>query len=398
MFRDRNLMLLAAGQLTSRLGDVSFHIGLLWLTLEFTGSKQMTGFMAMMEYLPILLFGLVAGVIVDRLDRRRVMFSTSLFRALLMLCIPIASWLGHLSIVICAASAFSLALATSLFTPARDAMLPRMVAKKDLVKANALVQGSDQFAWFLGPLMAAGFLALVRTEYLFLGSSLLFVMSFILLKLMRHTDIRTGDTMAPKPSAWREARAGLSLAWRHKGLRWLLILTAVNNFFIMGPAIVAMPVYIGSDLGLSGKYYGAIEAVLALGMMASSFLIVRRPVRRRMGRVWLWGMLLDGLTYAPIMLAPAFPRLVPLILMHALFIPLISIYRISIVQELVPEEMQGRVFSLVGMAVVGMTALSCGVTGMLLGHMPTHQLFGTWGILGSACGLAGWCIPRLRRL
>ena len=75
-----------------------------------------------------------------------------------------------------------------------------------------------------------------------------------------------------------------------------------------------------------------------------------------------------------------------------------SIFRISIVQDLVPPEMQGRVFSLVGMAVVGMTALSCGVTGLMLGRIPTHLLFGIWGLLGMICGLVGWFSKDLRRL
>ncbi len=415
MIRDRRLILLAAGQLASRLGDVSFHIGLLWLALELTGSKRSTGLVAMMEYLPILLFGLVAGVLVDRLDRRRVMLGASLFRALLMLTIPLADRAGHLGIPICAVAAFGLALATSLFTPARDALIPSLVGAGDRVRANALVQGSDQFAWFLGPLLAAGLLAIAGTVQLFLGSAILFLISFALIKLMPTRDARIDDLLRPEgavaslrssetggpPSgrlAWREARAGLAFAWHRRELRWLLILSAINNFFIMGPAIVAMPVYINTDLKLPGSYFGAIEAVLACGMMLSSFIIVRNMPRIRKGPMWLWGMVLDGLTYMPILLAPSFGWLVPIIFAHAIFIPWIVIFRVSIVQELVPDDMQGRVFSLVGMSVVGMTALSCGVTGILLGVVPTHLLFGIWGVLGMLCGVVGLLLPSLRRL
>jgi MFS transporter, DHA3 family, macrolide efflux protein len=410
--RDRNLMLLAAGQLASRLGDVSFHIGLLWLILKLTGSREITGLVAMVEYLPILLFGLVAGVLVDRLDRRRVMLWTSLIRFGLMLILPLAVSMGSSVTVICAAVAFGLALATSLFTPARDALVPVLVGEDgDRVRANALVQGSDQLAWFMGPLLAAILLELLGKEKLFLGSALMFLVGWICLKLMKlpadqplgsnPEGALAGGEPGGAPAAriaWREARQGLSMAWGHRGLRWLLIITAVNNFFIMGPAIVAMPIYIGDDLGLPGRYFGFIESVLALGMMISSVLIVRWRPRIGKGKIWLAGMVLDGLTYGPILMAPKFPVLVPLILGHALFIPWISIFRISIVQDLVPPEMQGRVFSLVGMAVVGMTALSCGVTGLMLGRIPTHLLFGIWGLLGMICGLVGWFSKDLRRL
>ena len=407
MIRDRRLILLASGQLASRLGDVTFHIGLLWLALELTGSKRLTGFVAMMEYLPILLFGLIAGVLVDRLDRRRVMLGASLFRAVLMLAIPLADRAGQLGIPVCAAAAFSLALATSLFTPARDALIPTLVGPTERVRANALVQGSDQFAWFLGPLLAAGLLTLAGAVQLFIGSALLFLASFILIRIMgapattptgNGPAARSGGGPATGGRAWTEARVGLAFAWRRRELRWLLVLSAVNNFFIMGPAIVGMPVYINADLKLSGSYYGAIEAVLACGMMLSSWLIVRKLPRVGKGPMWLWGLILDGLTYAPFLLAPGFRWLVPMIFAHALFIPWIIIYRVTIVQDLVPGEMQGRVFSLVGMSVVGMTALSCGVTGLLLGFVPTHLLFGSWGILGMLCGAVGWAIPSLRRM
>jgi len=412
LFRDRNLSLLAAGQTLSRLGDVSFHIGLLWLTLELTGSRRLTGLVAMMEYLPVLLFGVVAGVLVDRLDRRRVMLVTCLARALLMLAIPAAALAGRGEIAAGAAAAFGLALATSLFTPARDALVPVLVGGGDRVRANALVQGSDQLAWLTGPLVAGALLTLAGTVSIFLGSSLLFLLSFALLLGLRLPARRAaalpeipalqdGGEAGAAPAghvAWREAREGLALAWGLKELRWLLILTAINNFFIMGPAIVAMPVYVGSDLGLSGGYYAAIEAVLAGGMMISSLLIVRRRPRRGKGAMWLAGMVLDGLTYGPMLLAPRFAWLVPLILLHALFIPLITIYRVSIVQDLVPPAIQGRAFAFLGISVVGMTALSCGVTGLLLGVVPTPLLFGTWGLLGMGCGVAGWLSPRLRRL
>ena len=126
MIRDRNLILLVAGQFLSRLGDTLFHIGLLWLALEITDSRRATGAAAMMENLPILVFGLLAGVAVDRLDRRRVMLASALFRGALMAAIPVAAGLGLLHLPLALVWAFVFALATSLFLPARDSLLPRL--------------------------------------------------------------------------------------------------------------------------------------------------------------------------------------------------------------------------------------------------------------------------------
>lgn len=399
------------GQFLSRLGDTVFHIGLLWLVLEISESRRATGAVAMVEHLPILLFGLVAGVVVDRLDRRRVMLGSSLFRGALMVGIPLIALAGGLSIPVILVWAFIFAMAMSLFMPARDSMIPSLVPEADRLQANTLVQGSDQFAWFLGPLIAAGLLGLVGAVQLFWGAALLFGVSFVMLRFMRDDMalepaegpdalLQAGETGGPAGArlAWHDAREGLKLAWSHRELRWLLVLTAVNNFFIMGPAIVAMPIYIRQDLGLGGSYYGGIEAVLAAGMLTGSAMILKGWPKWSKGRLWLTGMIADGATYGPMLLAPAFGWLVPLIFTHAIFIPWITIARVSLIQDLTPDAMRGRVFSFMGMSVVGMTALSAGVTGLLVDIIPTHILFGIWGILGMICGLVGVATKRLRRL
>lgn len=411
MFRDRNLTLLAAGQFASRLGDASFHLALIWLAKELTGSKRAIGFAAMMEYLPILVFGAVAGVLVDRLDRRRVLLGASLFRCVLMLTVPLAFAAGYAGLGVGLAAAFGLALASSLFTPARDALVPQLVGEADRVGANALVQVSDQFAWLLGPLVYPLLVPAMGITWSFTGPAAIFLLSWLLLRGMRapaaapaatEAPIRAGDDgdtpTGATATAWRDLKAGFALAWRKRELRWLLILTAVNNFFIMGPAIVAMPVYIGIDLALPVKYLGIIEAVLAAGMITGSVSIIRWKPKIGMGKLWLIGMVADGLTYVPMLLGPPFRWLVPLILFHALFIPWITVYRVSIVQRVVAPELQGRVFAFVGMAVVGVTALASGTTGLLLDLIPTHTLFGTWGFLGMSCGLAGFAVPSLRRM
>ncbi|MCB9516532.1 MAG: MFS transporter [Candidatus Krumholzibacteriia bacterium] len=414
MFRDRNLLLLAAGQFASRLGDASFHLALIWFAKELTGSKRAMGLVAMLEYLPILLFGALAGVLVDRLDRRRVMLGASLARSALMWAVPLVFLAGYRGLGAGAAAALGLALATSLFTPARDALVPQLVGRGDRVGANALVQVSDQFAWLLGPLVYPLLVPWLGVSWAFAGPALIFLVSWALLLGMRgptsallepagpETLLEAGETGGPPPGAgrlaWDELKAGFALAWKRRELRWLLLLTAVNNFFIMGPAIVAMPAYVGIDLGLPAGYLGAIESVLAAGMILGSLALLRWRPRAGMGKLWLVGMAFDGLTYVPMLLGPPFRWLVPLILFHALFIPWITVYRVSIVQEVVAPALQGRAFAFVGMAVVGMTALASGVTGLLLDVLPTHILFGTWGFFGMCCGLVGFAVPSLRRL
>ena len=85
IFKNRNLVLLWTGHIISHGGDAIYQIALPWLVLELTGSKTITSLVALSAYLPAVLFSLLAGVVVDRFDRRRVMMFSDVMRMLLVL-------------------------------------------------------------------------------------------------------------------------------------------------------------------------------------------------------------------------------------------------------------------------------------------------------------------------
>ena len=114
-----------------------------------------------------------------------------------------------------------------------------------------------------------------------------------------------------------------------------------------------------------------------------SLLIGRFASKLPLGKLLLIGITLDGLTYVPLLWCRSFPYLLVVSLIHSMAIPLITVPRSAILQRLVPSSRLGRVFALLNVVVVGMTAISSGLTGMLLEHMSAPELFGIIGVLGS---------------
>ena len=147
--------LLGVAQFLSQFGDSMFMIVLIWLLLELTGSKAATGFAALISYLPALLFGIVAGFLVDRWNRRRVMAYADLTRAVLLAAGGFLYASGLLTAPVLTAIAFLCATAGVLFNPARDSILPEFASGVRLIHANAWIQTSQQAAYFAGPLAAA---------------------------------------------------------------------------------------------------------------------------------------------------------------------------------------------------------------------------------------------------
>ena len=155
----RNIVFLWTGQVLSQAGDSVFMIALMWYMLDLTGSKALAGLAATSAYLPTLLFGLMAGVAVDRFNRRRIMIMADAMRAILVILIPLAAGLGWLTggsgAWFLGCVTFCVACVSTLFAPARDALVPELVDSKKLDMANGMIQTSWQLALFVGPILAA---------------------------------------------------------------------------------------------------------------------------------------------------------------------------------------------------------------------------------------------------
>ena len=116
--------------------------------------------------------------------------------------------------------------------------------------------------------------------------------------------------------------------------------------------------------------------------------------RFKKGHLMLTGMVLDGITFIPLYFANTIHAMAIIIVIHSLAIPLLTISRTSIIQDIVPTNMTGRIFAMVNLAVVGMTAVSSGITGFVLEALGAPMVFFIIGIGGTLCGIIGWIFAR----
>ena len=400
IFQNRNLTLLWAGQMASQSGDSVFQIGLLWLTLELSGSESVTGLVAMSSYLPAVLLALLAGVVADRSNRRRIMLASDGLRALLIMLIPIAALSGALSPWLLAAVAFTLAIAATFFNPARDSLIPQIVAPDGLMRANSLIQTSWQFSLLIGPAMAGLLLHLVGNVHLFTADAALYLLSFVAVFLIRlqpalpatqHSNDGASGRIA---GGWSQIHDGLGYVTRQPVILPLLLLTVADNIFIMGPAIVGTPVFVRQELGLGAEAYALVQACLGIGMLLGTAALLGLGGRFNKGKVLLVGMVLDGITFIPLFWANSLAAMEATIILHSLAIPLITVSRAALIQSIVPAQYTGRVFALVNMAVVGMSAVSAGLAGVALDWWGARWVFLVIGAAGGICGMVGWVLAK----
>lgn len=389
--------LLWAAQFLSQFGDSIFQIAFIWLVLDLTGSKAGAGAAATVSYLPPLLFGVVAGVLIDRWNRRGVMVGADLGRALLLALGGLLLWQSALTPFFLTAIAFGMATSAVLFNPARDSLIPELVPRDGLTRANAWVQMSQQAAFLAGPLAAGAIIQARGVGATFPAGVALFTGSFLLLLFLRGRGQGHREAGAT-PGLTRDFREGFRAIAADRTLVLLLALTALDNLLIMGPAILGNAVIVRETLGLDASAYALLEAVYGLGMALGSLVVGRIGARVGAGRLVLIGIALDGFTYVPLFWCRTFPYLLAVSLIHAMVIPLIMVPRATILQRIVPPRLLGRVFSLQNFVVFGVTALSTGLAGLALEALTAPQLFGIIGILGGLTGISGMLSARLMRL
>ena len=114
------------------------------------------------------------------------------------------------------------------------------------------------------------------------------------------------------------------------------------------------------------------------------------------GRILLVGMVLDGLTFVPLFWVRSAWLAGLVIFVHSVAIPMLVVTRPSLVQQIVPSNLQGRVFSIIGVTVVGLTALSSGLTGLVAELVDMPTIFAFIGVGAALCGAIGWTVAELR--
>lgn len=385
---NRDIFLLWIGQLISHAGDAIYMIALPWLILELTGSKTTTSLIAVCAYLPAVLFSLPAGVIVDRFNRRTVMIFSDAARMITITGLVIYLLYDGVSPLVIGTIAFIVASFSTLFYPARDSLIPSLIPKQSLSSANAFISTSGQFAHLAGPVIAGVLITLVGLTHLFTLDAISFTASMICILFIVQRKKETIDKKSPHPHL-HDLKEGLNYVIRKRSLAFLLLLTAVNNLFIMGPAMIGTPIFVREVLQMKFGAYATIEAFMAGGMIIGSIFVWRIGKNFNPSLVLFIGMIMDGLTYSCLYFVHTYPGTKLLILIHGIGIPMITISRTTIIQKVVPDQFRGRIFSMVNMSVIGLTAISSGLIGPFAEILPIGTIFLVIGIGAALCGIIG---------
>jgi len=272
IFRNRDFGLLWSGQLLSNLGGWLMVVAVPVYVYDLTGSAVSTGAAFVAETLPALLFAPVAGVFVDRWDRRTVLIVGDLLRGVVILALlvvrsPDLLWLLYLTVLV--ENTF-----TQFFQPAHRAIVPSIVGRgKDLEGANAWYTVANGIVRLAGAPIGGALYAILGFGALVLIDSATYLVSVLLLLGLRRRPVPAGETAAPQPAlrgVVRDLRAGLAYLLGHRVLRGLMLVS--STFLFANAAVSALLVpYVVRDLGGGARLVGILLSALGLGYLLSAY-------------------------------------------------------------------------------------------------------------------------------
>ena len=384
-----------AGQTISNLGSSVTLFALPLLVFKLTGSPLNLGATSATSFLPYLLFGLVIGAWVDRVDRKRLMIAVDVARALLIAAIPLLADTGHLRVGWIYLVAFLQSTLTIAFDAAEFAAIPSLVeGKDDLVTANGRIQASYYAAQVAGPLLAGLLIATISVQQVFWLDALSFLASAGSLAMVRrrfNVERDTGTTAAEGAARgraiFREVGEGLRYVLGHPVLRSISAMMAIIN--LLGSTVYAQLVLFAKDrLAATDTQVGLLFSAGSLGVVALSLAAGRLRRRWSFSKVALSVLVLDGATTVALSFTRWYWLAVPLWALNNGLAILFNINTGSLRQQIVPNELLGRVIS-----IAGVLAWSAIPVGTLIGGLVIERtgdvalVFGVIGTLVIAVAL-----------
>jgi MFS transporter, DHA3 family, macrolide efflux protein len=417
-------------QAVSLFGDKLDYMALLAMIAFFSGkygweSARAISYLSVIVAMPVVLFGPLAGILVDRWDRRKVMIVCDTARTVLVLAIPLVA-LATSNLILIYTVAFMVFAFGLFFNTARMSIIPNLVGKDNLLGANSFMSFVGRVATFLGmfvgglivdwkwwqhlgikPTWSAGFY-IDSFSYLVSVAALL-----IIFKRLAHTWRPGGHGRHDVPEVKmfltqqarmiHEVREAFNLVRGQPSV--LFVYCSVFMLVILGAAVFVLYIPIiqgakdlGAGLGLGTKGVGFVAAIGSVGLVLSSMGYGLIGHRLKKHKVMLGSFLVLGVVAAGLAISKSFAPVAPLVFIAGLAMSPVFIGMDTLLHESVPEAARGRIFSTRDWLLHLAFAVSALLIGQLTNFFSTRRLLFAVGVLIAVASVTAFFLTRGKKV
>lgn len=362
LWRNRDFLLLWCGRAISELGNELTNLAFPALFFIITGSAAQAGLLSAARLLPYLFFGLIAGALVDRWDRRRVMVVCELASFVVVGAVPLLYSRELLSLPLLAALVFLEGTFALFYGLANAAVLPQIVAREQIGDASAFQQVTASAAFVLGPALYGGLTGFGGPAAPFVVDAVSYLVGAAALFAIRRSFQTTREPA--RHALIHDIREGVVWLRRHPMVRFLAVLMGGLTFCTGGFALLVLT--IAQNLGASDVAVGLIFAAGGGGALLGAALTAPLMRRFRFGPLLRWCTWVWVLTWIPFAWTPNIWVLGLVTALGFVIVPIHSTVQYSYRIAQIPDALQGRVNGVFRLVLFGSQALGAVVTGLLL--------------------------------
>ena len=395
--KHRFFALLWSGQTISRLGDSLYRIALAWWVLEKTGSAAIMGTVLIFSTVPMLIFLLIGGVVVDRFNRVRLMLASDLLRGIIVAIVAGLAASRQLEVwhIFLASAIFG--IVNAFFQPAYISIVPDLTPGEALPSANSLTSLSGQAAGIAGPALGASVIALGGTPVAFMLDALSFFISAVcLIPLLKVSPPRT--VSSESSSMIRDLREGIGTVLGSPWLWITIAIAALGNIFTSGSINIALPFLVKGRLHGDVNSLGLVYSMLALGTAVGTIWLGRLARLRRRGLVAYSGWIIAGLMIALMGLSNSVILMAFAAMISGVTFAIFGLIWTNSLQELIPREQLGRVSSIDYLGSFALLPIGFGIIGWATDQVGAPLIFVISGMLTVGSAALGLTHPAIRNL
>jgi MFS family permease len=365
------------GMLAASLGQWTQQVGLGWLALSLTDSPFFVGLVGFMAGLPFLVVPIPAGVLVDRLDRRRLLLACQAAATLVAVLMAVDIVAGRVLPWHLLVAAFANGSLLAIMTPTQQSLVPGLVPREDLTNAIGLNSAGINVTRAAGPFVAGALIGSAGVGASFVLQAFALGLALILVTTMR---LPTQPERAPFSGA-RGALAGIALIARRPDLRSLFLLASIPTFFVF-PYVAFLPVFARDILAIGPSGFGLLMATSGVGAVVGSLLTAARRRETGTGRLLILLTVLYGALVVGIALSRTVYLTLPLLFTAGTLGSMYMSGNNALLQLRISHNVRGRVTSAYVLT-WGLMPLGAMPMGLVADHLSTSTAVAGGAMLSS---------------
>jgi MFS family permease len=382
---NKNLTLLLAGRVVSDLGSSIQYLIMPLYILDMGGSAKTIGLFSFLYILPILLIFPFGGVIGDRLNRKKIMVTSDLMSGLIVLALAYLAYSNRLNIGLLLVFQVFVSLFYGFFDPATKGMIPQIVKRDNLSKANSKVASFRILAGMMAPLIAVTLYMRFGITLLFLINGVSFLLSALSETFIDYHHIEKNVEIKMK-SILADLGEGIKFIVNAKMIFSFCLFFFVINAMISPLFSVVLPLFFRTILDYTDTVYGYLQTMLFMGALVGSLLagvvakdntlgrVLTRGIMMISGSIFLYAMMLQPMTVSFLGNDTIIYFIIFGFCLFLLYtsMMLVGIPLQTLIQKETPEDYMSRVFSIVSLITKGGAPFGALVYGFMMDKVEIH--------------------------